>query len=336
MTQYLIKRLLIMVPTMFGILVVSFLIMKLAPGNPASQKFGGIGQAAGGLNAERGTELAEKRFREKYHLDDPLPVQFGYFLKRLATLDLIFFQQEKPIWDELFDAMKITVGLNLIVFFLIYLIAIPIGIYSATFPGSSGDRLTTVVLFLLYSLPSFWAAEMLRMWFGDKSQAVWFPIFGLHSVGYENLSPWEQFLDLLHHIVLPVLCLTYGGLAYISRQMRAGMLEVIRQDYIRTAEAKGASKSRVVLIHALRNGLFPIITLFASLLPFLIGGSVIIERIFNIQGMGWFAIENVLRREYDAVMATLILSAVLTLVGILIADILYVLVNPRVSFEDRE
>ena len=335
MTQYLIKRLLLMIPTMFGILVISFLIIKMAPGDPASQKFGGVGQATGGINAERGTEAAEKRFREKYHLDDPLHMQFGYFLKRLFTLDLIYFQQEKPIWPDLVDAMKVTVALNLIVFALIYLFAVPIGIYSAAYPRSISDKILTLVLFLLYSLPSFWAAEMLRMNLTDKSAPIWFPIMGLHSTGASQLSTWEWLLDMAHHAVLPVICMTYGGLAYISRQMRAGMLEVVRQDYIRTAEAKGAGKARVILIHALRNGLFPIITLFASLLPFLIGGSVIIETIFNIPGMGRFAFEGVLRREYDVVMATLTLSAVLTLLGILLADILYVLVNPRVTFENR-
>ena len=149
------------------------------------------------------------------------------------------------------------------------------------------------------------------------------------------MTRFEQFADYGKHIVLPVLCLTYGGLAYVSRQMRAGMLEVIRQDYIRTAEAKGCSKSRVILVHALRNSLFPIITLLASLLPFLVGGSVIIEVIFNIHGMGLLSYEGVLRREYDLVMTTLMLSAILTLVGILVSDILYVVVNPRVSFDDK-
>ena len=335
MTQYLIKRLLLMIPTLCGILVVSFCVIKMAPGDPAAQKFGGVGQASGGMDAEKGTEAAEKRFREKYHLDDPLHVQFRYFLQRLFTLDLIYFQQEKPIWPDLVDAVKVTITLNAVVFVLIYLFAVPIGILSATYTGSLGDRVTTIGLFVLYSLPSFWVAEMLRIWLGDKSQPVWFPIMGLHSSGAENMTAWQWLLDSAHHVTLPILCMTYGGLAYISRQMRAGMLEVIRQDYIRTAEAKGAGKARVILIHALRNGLFPIITLFASLLPFLIGGSVIIETIFNIPGMGRFAFEGVLRREYDVVMTTLTLSAVLTLLGILIADILYVLVNPQVTFENR-
>ena len=136
--------------------------------------------------------------------------------------------------------------------------------------------------------------------------------------------------------MLPVACLTYGGLAYVSRQMRAGMLEVIRQDYIRTAEAKGCGRGRVILVHALRNGLFPIITLLASLLPFLVGGSVIIEVIFNIPGMGWLQFKSIGEREYDIVMVTLMLSAVMTLAGVLISDILYVVVNPRVSFEDSK
>jgi peptide/nickel transport system permease protein len=233
------------------------------------------------------------------------------------------------------SALWVTIKINLIAFVLIYLFAVPVGVYSAAFPQSRLDRTLTIALFVLYSLPSFWVAELLRIWFSNKEQAIWFPIMDLHSSGFADMTPWERFCDYLHHITLPVICLTYGGLAYISRQMRAGMLEVIRQDYIRTAQAKGCGKARVILIHALRNGLFPIITLFASLLPFLIGGSVIIEYIFNIPGMGRFAFEGVLRREYDVVMSTLTLSAVMTLLGILISDVLYVLVNPQVTFDDR-
>ena len=324
-----------MIPTLFGIIVLSFFVIKLAPGDPSTQKSGGAAQATAGVNAQRGTEAAITQFRQRYHFDRPMYVQFGYFLKRLVTLDLKFFVPEGSIWPDLGPALLVTVTLNAIVFFLTYLIAVPLGIASAAFPRSAGAHAATIGLFLLYSLPSFWVAELLLLWFTDKSDWVWFPVLGLHSEGYEDLSRWDATKDYLHHIVLPVFCLTYGGLAYLSRQMRAGMLEVIGQDYIRTAEAKGASKARVILVHALRNGLFPIITLFATLLPYLIGGSVIIEIIFNIPGMGQFAYNNVLLREYDAVMATLILSAVLTLAGILISDILYVVVNPQVSLEGR-
>lgn len=324
-----------MIPTLLGIVILSFAVMKMAPGDPTAAKFGAGAQAGAGLDAQRGTEQAIKRFRERYRLDEPLHVQFGFFLKRLWDRDLVFFVQERPVWRELIPALKVTLLLNSIVFVLTYVIAIPLGIYSAAFPRSPGDRISTIALFVLYSLPAFWTAEILRMWFGSPDQAISLPIMGLRSDNYQSLSDWEKFVDLSLHLALPVFCLTYVSLAYISRQMRAGMLEVIRQDYIRTAQAKGASKARVILVHALRNGLFPVITLFATLLPFLIGGSVIIENIFNIPGMGRFAFDAVLTREYDAAMAVLIISAVLTLLGILLSDVLYVVVNPQVSLEGR-
>lgn len=335
MATYIVKRLLLMCVTMFGILVISFTMIHLAPGDPASHKFNAMGGGAGSLDAERGTEAAAKKFRERYHLDKGIHVQFGHFLKRLFTLELEYFLREGPILEDLWDHLQVSIALNLIVFALIYFIAVPIGIMSAAFPQSLVDRTSTICLFVLYSLPSFWVASLLQIWLtGDG----WFPVFGLHSTGMDDavvIGRWAWLKDTALHMVLPVICLTYGGLAYISRQMRAGMLEVIRQDYIRTAEAKGASKARVILIHALRNGLFPIITLFASLLPFLVGGSVIVETIFNIPGMGRFAYDGVLLREYDVVMATLTLSAILTLFGILVSDVMYVLVNPQISFEDK-
>ena len=331
-----------MIPTLFGILVVSFMVIRLAPGDPAAEKFGGSGQTASGVNADRGTEAAEKRFRERHGFDKPLPTQFVLYLNRLIHGDMIFFQTEQPIWKELWAALKITIMMNSIVFILIYTAAVPLGIFSAAYPRSAFDRFSTVALFIMYSLPSFWVAELLRQLVMQKD--LWsslgfpdshWPIMGLKSQGFDSMTPFEQLRDYAQHIVLPVICLTYGGLAYVSRQMRAGMLEVIRQDYIRTAEAKGCGKARMILVHALRNSLFPIITLLASLLPFLVGGSVIIEVIFNIHGMGLLSYEGVLRREYDLVMTTLMLSAVMTLFGILVSDVLYVVVNPRVSFEDK-
>lgn len=335
MYSYLARRLLLMIPTMIGIVVLSFLVMKMAPGDPTAIKFSVSAQGGGGMEARQGTERAIARFRERYHLDDALYIQFGYFVKRLFTGDLVYLVQERPVWGELWPAMRITLVLNGVVFFLTYMIAIPMGIGSAAFPQSLWDRTTTVLLFMLYSLPSFWAAEILRTWFWNPENLISFPVMGLTSSEFSQYTLWEKFLDYIWHGVLPVTCLTYGALAYLSRQMRAGMNEVIRQDYIRTAQAKGAGKARVILVHALRNGLFPVITIFATLLPFLIGGSVIIETIFNIPGMGQFAFEAVLKREYDAALAVLIMSAVLTLIGVLISDLLYVIVNPQVSLEGR-
>lgn len=334
MLQHIFKRLLIMIPTLVGIMLISFLIIKLAPGDPASQRYGSAGEAASGVRLQQGIEQAEAAFRRKWLLDEPYHVQFAAFFKRLATADLVYFRNGQSIMPDLKDRLIVSVKINLIVFALIYLIAIPAGIYSAAFPRSRSDRAMTMALFILYSLPSFWVAELLRIWLCDPQNSLRFPVSGLRSDNYDQLTPFQQTLDWWWHVTLPIACLTYGGLAYISRQMRAGMIEVIQQDYIRTAVAKGCSKSRTILVHALRNGLFPIITLFASLLPFLVSGSVIIEFVFNIPGIGLYAYQNVMDREYDVVMATLMLSAVMTLVGILISDILYVLVNPRVTFEE--
>jgi peptide/nickel transport system permease protein len=332
--QYIAKRLLIMVPTLFGIMILSFAIIKLAPGDPSALRYGSAGEAASGLRQRQGIEQAQAAFRDKWLLDEPLYVQFGAFFKRLATLDLVYFRNGQPILPELKERLLVSLKIELIVFFLIYAIAVPAGIYSAAFPHSRSDRAATMLLFVLYSLPSFWVAELLRIWLCHPDNKFPFPVSGLHSDDWQRLPAWGQFKDWLWHITLPVACMTYGGLAYISRQMRAGMLEVIRQDYIRTAEAKGCGKARTILVHALRNGLFPIITIFASLLPYLVSGSVIIESVFNIPGIGLYAYENVMAREYDVVMATLMLSAVMTLAGILISDVLYVLVNPRVSFDE--
>jgi len=335
MLAYILKRLVLMLPTMFGIIVISFIIIHLAPGDPAAQKFGGVGQSSSGVNAERGTEMAEKLFRERYHLDKPMYYQFFKFTQRLLTLDLTYYQKQGSIMPDLWKKLRVTILINLIVFVLTYLISVPLGVYSATFRDSFSDRCITLGLFILYSLPSFWVATLMIIWLTNKGEWISFPVGGLHDLEASKFTYFQYVLDYLWHITLPVICLTYGSLAYLSRQMRAGMLEVIRQDYIRTARAKGVGEPRVILVHALRNGLFPIVTLFGSLLPFLVGGSVIIENIFNIPGMGLYAFEAVLRREYDIVMATLILSAVLTLVGILISDVMYVLINPQVTFESR-
>lgn len=330
-----------MVPTFFGIIVISFIVIRFAPGDPASLKFGGAGQATSGLDAQRGTEAAEREFRRKYHFDKPLYIQFGYFLQNLAKLNLVRYQTRQSIWPDMLNALAITIPINLIVFVLIYLFAVPAGIVSAAWPKSFADQSSMLILFMLYSLPSFWVAELLRMlvmsdwWKSVGLTPPVLPILGLKSANFDQMTAGQRFWDYFIHLVLPIACLTYGGVAYISRQMRAGMMEVIRQDYIRTAYAKGAGKPRVILVHALRNSLFPIITLLANLLPFLVGGSVIIETIFQIPGMGWLAYQAVIEREYELVMATLLLSAMLTLLGILLSDILYAMADPRVSFEGR-
>lgn len=318
-----------MIPTMFGITIVAFLIIHLAPGDPAAMK----ARAAEGLMEGLSEEVIQKT-RELYGLDKPLHVQYWLWIKRIATLDFgESFKFKRPVWDVLAERIPVSLKLALTALVLAYLISIPIGIYSASHQYSRIDRFMTLVLFILYSLPSFWVATMLIVFLGGGDFLDVFPVFGLSSVGAENLSFWGRFWDTIWHLMLPIFCMTYASLAVLSRYMRAAMLEVIRQDYITTARAKGLSEKVVILKHALRNSLIPIITLLAQILPVTIGGSIIIETIFTIPGMGRLVWEAILARDYPLIMAELTIVAFLTLLGILVSDILYSVVDPRIAFE---
>lgn len=325
-----------MIPTMIGITLLLFVVMRLAPGDPASlaaSQIGGGGDGAG-MQSTGGVEDSITKFRKKYRLDEPLLVQYGYWVASVARLDFgnEFFRPAVKIRDELWRRLKVTIPLSLASVVLTYVFAIPLGILSAVKQGSWPDRLNTVVLFLMFSIPSFWAGLMLILAFGATG-LDWFPVLGLHDKDAANLGQWAYVKDTLWHAVLPIVVLTYGNLAYLSRQMRGGMLEVIRQDYIRTARAKGLSERVVVFKHALRNSVIPIVTLLASILPLLIGGSVIVETIFTIPGMGLYAFEGLVQRDYNVVMATATASAFMTLIGFLVSDITYALVDPRIAYD---
>ena len=244
-------------------------------------------------------------------------------------------QSNKSVAAELWARLKVTVPLSLISVLLSYLIAIPLGIFSARRQGHVADGVSTVFVFILFSIPTFWAGLMLIILFG-RTGPEWLPnmpVIGLRSIDYASLDGWGKFKDLALHSILPIATLTYGGFAYLSRQMRGGLLDVIRADYIRTARAKGLAENVVVYKHALRNSLIPVITLFASILPILIGGSIIVESVFDIPGMGKYAFEGLLRRDFYIIMATTIFVGVMTQLGILISDIVYSLVDPRIRYD---
>jgi peptide/nickel transport system permease protein len=231
------------------------------------------------------------------------------------------------------EALPVTLQINVISIFLAYLIAIPLGVHSAVKSGGVRERATTVTLFVLYSLPSFFTAYMLIYFLAGGRYLDIFPVGGLNSPNAESFGAVRWLIDRAWHLVLPITCLTYASFAGLSRYMRSGMMEVLRQDYIRTARAKGLSERKVIFKHAMRNSIIPIITLLAGLLPALLGGSVIIEGIFNIPGMGRLGFEAVLGRNYPVIMALLTLSAGLTLFGILLTDVLYAVVDPRIRYE---
>lgn len=332
MRDYVLKRLLLLIPTLFGITLITFLVIQLAPGNPVERKL----SLEEGIKAEAITKDIVEQTKKLYGLDKPIHVRYWIWLKQIATLDFgRSYKDHRPVIEKISERIPVTLSLNIISILLAYLISIPLGVYSALKEGNLSERVITFLLFALYSVPSFWLAMVLIYFLGGGDFWNVFPVYGILSPGAESFSFSRKALDFLWHIVLPVACLTYGDLAYLSRYQKGSLLEVLREDFIRTAKAKGLPESKVVYKHALRNALIPIITIIASILPAMIGGSVIIESIFSIPGIGQLGFEAVLSRDYPVIMAIATVSAFLTLIGILIADILYVLVDPRISFEGR-
>jgi peptide/nickel transport system permease protein len=341
MAGYLLQRLLLLIPTFIGITLICFLIVKLAPGDPAELMAGGglKGAAGAGISLQkRGlVDQALAEWRALYGLDKPLYVQYGVWLKNLFRLDFgNSFKDHRPVWDKISERLPVTVKLEFFSILLVYIVAIPLGIYSATHPNSIGDQTTTLLAFILFSTPLIWAATMAIVFICGGDFLYLFPPGGLTSIDYAPDWPlWERIKDQAWHLFLPVVLLSYAGFAGLSRYMRSSMLEVLRQDFVQVARAKGLPERAVILKHALRNSLIPQVTILAELLPALIGGSVIIETVFSIPGLGQLGFEAVLARDYPIVLALLTVSALLTLIGILLSDILLAVVDPRIAFGRR-
>ena len=341
MASYALQRLLLMIPTFIGITLIGFLIMRLAPGDPAELRAAGGLAGAGGAGIslqKRGVvDEALSQWRKQYGLDQPLHVQYGVWLKNLFTLNFgESFKDNQPVWNKIIERIPVTVKLNLWSLLLVYFIAIPLGVYSATHPNSFGDQVTTLAAFILFAVPLVWAATMAIVFICGGDFYYLFPPAGLESLDYSDAWPlWRRFKDQAWHVFLPVVLMSYDGFAGLSRYMRASMLEVLAQDYVNVARAKGLAERVVIFKHVLRNSLIPQVTILASLLPGLLGGSVIIETIFSIPGLGQLGYESVLARDYPTVMALFTVSAVLTLMGILISDLLLALVDPRIAFGRR-
>ncbi|OGR18502.1 MAG: diguanylate cyclase [Deltaproteobacteria bacterium RIFOXYB2_FULL_66_7] len=321
MWLYILKRLGLMIPMLLGITLISFTVIHLAPGTPTDMQTT--------LNPKASLE-AQKRLRELYGLDKPLIVQYGDWLTRLAHLDFgrSFSPDRRPVWDKIKERIGITLSLNLMSLIIILGVSIPIGVIAAYRAHSWFDQATTLFVFFGFAMPTFWLALLLIMFFGVYLD--WLPISGLTSLNYKQFTFWQKVQDLGAHVTLPVLVAAFGGLAGMSRYMRGNMLEVIRQDYITTARAKGLPERVVIFKHALRNALLPVITILGLSVPGLIGGSVIFESIFAIPGMGQLFYGAVMARDYPLVMGELVIGAVLTLLGNMLADVGYALVDPRI------
>jgi peptide/nickel transport system permease protein len=238
------------------------------------------------------------------------------------------FVDGRKVLDKIAERIPITLTINILSMLIIFVIAIPIGILSATKQYSLFDKLSTVFVFVGFSTPAFWLALLLMILFGVNMGIL--PISGIQSIDVSDMGPFERLLDWIRHLILPVGISAFGGIAGLSRYSRSSMLEVIRQDYIKTARAKGLKESKVIFRHAFRNALMPIVTILGLSVPGLIGGGVIFETIFAIPGMGQLFYASTMARDYPTIMGILVIGAILTLFGNLIADISYALVDPRV------
>jgi peptide/nickel transport system permease protein len=321
MLGYLFKRIFFMIPLLLGITVICFTVMRLAPGLPTDLQTQ--------MNPKSSAEMRE-RLRTLYELDKPLHVQYFSWLKKVSrgNLGVSFSSDHRPVADKIMERLPVTIVINLLSLMIIIAVAVPLGVLSAVHQGSFFDKTTTVLVFIGFAVPTFWLALLLMIFFGIH--LGWLPISGLRSLNYEYLGAWDRLMDLAKHLILPVFVSAFGGLAGLSRYMRANMLEVIRQDYIMTARAKGLSERDVIYKHALRNALLPAITILGLSIPGLIGGSVIFETIFAIPGMGQLFYMSVMARDYPTVMGILLIGAILTLVGNLIADVSYAVADPRI------
>ena len=333
MISYLIKRILWMIPMLIGISLISFFIMHLAPGDVTSSE--------ASFNP-KASEESRQKLRELYNLDKPVIIQYGLWVKRIAQLDFgnSFASHQKPVlWERkdksgnitkglIQESLPITLMINLLGIFIIFSISIVLGTLSAVRQNTWVDRSITLFVFIGFAIPGFWLALLLMYWTGVSHQ--WLPISGLHSPGFQNLSSFGQFIDLLKHLVLPVSISSLSGLAGISLYVRNGMLDILHQDFITTARSKGLKENKIVFIHALKNAILPLITIIGLSIPGLIGGSVIAESIFAIPGMGKLFYDSVLMRDFPVIMGILTIGSVLTLIGNLLADIGYAWADPRV------
>lgn len=304
-----------------GITLISFFIIHLAPGNVVD-----IQQNM----SIKMTPEARAKLEKLYGLDRPVWQQYGDWFARMTRLDFgNSFMDNEPVLQKIKKALPITLGLNLLSLFLIFTIGVWLGVYGATHAGKIQDKIITFFSFAGFSLPSFWMALLLVSFFGVGLR--WLPVSGLHSIFYENLKPAEKLLDTAKHLILPVFVGSFGGIAGVSRYARSSMLDVLKQNYIRTAWAKGLSRNRVLYHHALRNALLPIVTLVTLSIPGLIGGSVIAESIFSIPGMGRLFYNSIFTRDYPVIMGILVFGAILTLISNALADFVYRVVDPRIK-----
>jgi len=328
MTRFILRRVAGAIPLVLGVATVIFFVVQLAPGDPARL-----------LLAPGVDEAVIEQTRANFGLDQPLPVRYVTWLGSLARGDLGYsYSHGRPVAQVIGDMLPNTLILSGAALLVAFLAGIAIGIVQAVRPYSAADSVLSVIALFFYSMPSFWLALMLILVFSYFARNVWewpiwFPASGVRSPDYDLLGPWDQIKDRISHMVLPVTALSLVLAAGVARYTRGSLLEVVRQDYIRTARAKGLPERTVILKHALRNALIPVVTLLGLYLPVLFSGTVFIETVFAWPGMGKTIVDAIGTRDYPLVMASSLIFAGMVVVGNLVADLLYAWVDPRIRYE---
>ena len=329
MVNYIIKRLLQAIPLLIGIATITFFIVHIAPGDPMDMCINPYTYWGDRLDPE-----IIQQYRERYGLDQPLHIQYVKWMGNIIQGDLgESFRYRRPVADLLKERVPNTLQLAFLALLVDFLLGISLGIISAIKQYSVTDKVTTMGSLVIYSIPGFWLAIMLVLIFSVK--LGWFPISQTRSLDYALLTGFEKILDRLWHLVLPVFVLGVASAAGTARYMRSRLLEVLSEEYILAARARGLKEKVVILKHALRNAMIPIITIYGMSLPYLFGGAVLIEKVFAWPGMGLLAVEAMNNRDYPLILAITMTSAVLVILGNLLADIIYALVDPRVSYAEK-
>ena len=341
MTGYFARRFLLIIPTFIGITLAVFVVMHFVPGGPVERQImrykmavateGGVGGAAVTVDLP---EDALEEMRRYYGFDKPVHVRYAQWLWNLLHLDLgRSYIYQDPVWDVIKSRFPVSIFLGLTGFFLSYLVCIPLGVWKAIRHGSRFDFASSVVVFLGYSVPGWALGTALLVLFGGGSFWSVFPLGGFRPNDWEFLGFFDKIVAQLHHMFLPVLCYMIGSFATLTILMKNSLLENLGQDYVRTAFAKGLSERRVIFVHALRNSLIPIATGLGHVISLILAGSFLIEKVFNIDGMGYLGYTSILQRDYPVALGILVISSLLMLVGNILSDMIYVIVDPRIRFQ---
>lgn len=321
--DWIIRRVFLLIPTFIGITLVIFLVVHLAPGDPIK---GMMGELSAKLSPE-----AYENFKKSYGLDKPILERYLIWFKNFITFDFgNSFQYGKRVSELIIERLPVTLTLNILSNIIVLTFGISIGVIAGIHRGRLFDKTSSIILFGLYSLFEPWVALVLLLVFSINLGI--FPIGGFTSINFDEMNFLEKLLDVMHHIALPVIVLSYAGIAFVAKIVRTSTIETSNQEYVKFARSLGIPENKIKLHYVLRNGLIPVITIFSTVLPSLIAGSIIVEKIFSLPGIGQLFYNAVFSRDYPVVMGLSAISALLTLISLLIADILYAIVDPRIKF----